>query len=129
MNQSGRNFSINTKLSWAAKVTHIENLDNAPPFPLQRVSVVVLPGIDLFFVSKGTQITQVPVVMRQPLDLFKFFTVVRERGGLQEVSLLTQLLMAKVNFYDDEFCRSLLKQLFISEALTLLTLAVLCDSG
>jgi len=34
-------------------------------------------------------------VMRQPLDLFKFFTVVRERGGLQEVSLVTQLLMTK----------------------------------
>jgi len=34
-------------------------------------------------------------VMRQPLDLFKFFTVVRERGGLQEVSLIKQLLMAK----------------------------------
>ena len=38
------------------------------------------------FVFKGTQINQVPIVMRQPLDLFRFFTVVQERGGLQEVS-------------------------------------------
>ena len=34
-------------------------------------------------------------MMRQPLDLFKFFTVVRERGGLQEVSTIKQLVMAK----------------------------------
>lgn len=38
-----------------------------------------------FMNSQGTQIAQVPVVMRQPLDLFKFYTVVQERGGLQEV--------------------------------------------
>ena len=41
----------------------------------------------LYFVFIGTQISQVPVVARQPLDLFKFFTVVRDRGGLQEVSV------------------------------------------
>lgn len=39
-----------------------------------------------FMSSQGTQITQVPVVTRQPLDLFKLYTVVRERGGIQEVS-------------------------------------------
>ena len=41
----------------------------------------------LYFVFIGTQISQVPVVARQPLDLFKFFTVVQDRGGLQEVSV------------------------------------------
>lgn len=45
---------------------------------------------ELFFVFIGTQISQVPVVARQPLDLFKFFTVVRDRGGLQEVSLFNK---------------------------------------
>ena len=30
------------------------------------------------------------MVERQPLDLFKFFTVVRDRGGLQEVSLFNR---------------------------------------
>jgi len=38
-----------------------------------------------FMISQGTQITQVPVLLRQPLDLFKFFTAVKERGGVQEV--------------------------------------------
>ena len=44
----------------------------------------------------GTQIAQVPVVMRQPLDLFKFYTVVQERGGLQEVSFVKPLLFADI---------------------------------
>ena len=86
MNQSGRNFLINIKRSWLAKVMYIKN-------PRQRHSIAITESFRsrctwcLFvFVFKGTQITQVPVVMRQPLDLFKFFTVVRERGGLQEVS-------------------------------------------
>lgn len=38
-----------------------------------------------FMNSQGTQITQVPVLQRQPLDLYKFYTAVRERGGVQEV--------------------------------------------
>lgn len=44
----------------------------------------------------GTQIAQVPVVMRQPLDLFKFYTVVQERGGLQEVSFVKPPLFADI---------------------------------
>ena len=44
----------------------------------------------LYFVFIGTQISQVPMVARQPLDLFKFFIVVRDRGGLQEVSLFNR---------------------------------------
>ena len=47
----------------------------------------------------GTQIAQVPVVMRQPLDLFKFYTVVQERGGLQEVSFVKPLLFADIFCY------------------------------
>lgn len=47
-------------------------------------------------------------MMRQPLDLFKFFTVVRERGGLQEVSFIKQgWLKIEVSFIDVEFCRNL----------------------
>lgn len=69
-----------------------KTLCNVPPLPLLRISIVFFL-IWFVFVFKGTQITQVPILMRQPLDLFKFFTVVRERGGLQEVSLIKQLLI------------------------------------
>lgn len=34
----------------------------------------------------GTPITRVPIMAKQPLDLYKLFKLVVERGGLVEVS-------------------------------------------
>ena len=39
----------------------------------------------LFLFSIGTPVTKVPVVSKQPLDLYRLFRSVLERGGLQEV--------------------------------------------
>lgn len=38
-----------------------------------------------FMQSKGTPITRVPIMAKQPLDLYKLFKLVVERGGLVEV--------------------------------------------
>ena len=35
----------------------------------------------------GTPITRVPIMAKQPLDLYKLFKLVVERGGLVEVSM------------------------------------------
>ena len=39
-----------------------------------------------FLEEKGTPVTTMPVISKQPLDLFKLYLCVREKGGMTEVS-------------------------------------------
>ncbi len=52
--------------------------------------------------DKGTPITTMPAISKQPLDLYKLYILVKERGGLVDVSCYT--------------CSSIRKWLFQSHA-------------
>ena len=45
--------------------------------------------IDLFILhdTAGSPITRIPIMAKQPLDLYRLFKLVVERGGLVEVSV------------------------------------------
>ena len=40
-----------------------------------------------FLEEKGSPITSMPVISKQPLDLFKLYVCVQEKGGMVEVSI------------------------------------------
>ena len=40
-----------------------------------------------FMEERGTPITAMPCISKQPIDLYKLYYVVREKGGLLEVCL------------------------------------------
>ena len=39
--------------------------------------------------DKGTPITAMPAISKQPLDLYKLYYIVRDKGGLLEVKIYT----------------------------------------
>ena len=63
------------------------------PFIIDPVAVLYSRSPDLTkdklystLLHAGTPITRVPIMAKQPLDLYKLFMLVVERGGLVEVS-------------------------------------------
>lgn len=41
--------------------------------------------------ERGTPITQCPTISKQPLDLFRLYLIVKDRGGFVEVSVVSCL--------------------------------------
>ena len=45
-----------------------------------------LDRLFLFMEEKGCAISAMPTISKQPIDLYKLYTLVKERGGMVEVS-------------------------------------------
>ena len=50
------------------------------------------PFLDKLFTyleDKGSPVTAMPMISKNPIDLFKLYTIVKEKGGLLEVSVFS----------------------------------------
>ena len=55
------------------------------------------PFLDKLFAyleDKGSPVTAMPMISKNPIDLYKLYTIVKEKGGLLEVSLFSYYLQS-----------------------------------
>lgn len=53
-----------------------------------------------FMDEKGSPITVVPAISKQPVDLFRLYHLVKERGGMVEVSTTFSLCSSSQTYYN-----------------------------
>ena len=61
------------------------------PEPDRRI---FLERLFLFMEERGNAITQNPTISKQPIDLYKLYCLVKERGGMVDVSAATSWLFS-----------------------------------